>query len=379
MPRYNAPTLDAWTFSPREIDEARAGIRLLNPSLDLSNACNLNCTYCFAETDPNSRKRRRPSELSVMETLHLIDDFASAGARTVNLVGAGEPTLDPVFREVISRIHGHGMRTLLFTNGIAFDRVPGMIQWILERQVSVALKLNSHNAEVQDRLAGHDGYARIRDRALDLLLSAGFASGSPSRLALDVLVMREVLPELPELLAKCRRLNIYPIFAEYIPTGRTDGGVVPLGKHGAPFQLGHSRPSLHERQVLAAQLAKIDREYGVAQGEAEAAYFGGAPCTQVLGVYVDIQGLIWPCVAKQQKVAGGVQRQPLGSVRAGNSPSEVWRSSSYLRELRTSWSGRCPYKLPVPSSFATATALPAKATESTQGNPSCRQLPQSHG
>jgi 2-iminoacetate synthase ThiH len=59
---------------------------MLNPSIDLSNPCNLNCPCCFIEEKSSAREVRKPNELSVRETLQVVDDLASAGAETVNIV-----------------------------------------------------------------------------------------------------------------------------------------------------------------------------------------------------------------------------------------------------------------------------------------------------
>ena len=347
-PRRTRPSIEAWTFSDEELAEAQAGARLLNPSLDLSNACNLNCSFCFVEDLASSAKTRRPGELTLAESLAVVDDFASAGARTVNLVGAGEPTIDPHFLEIVRRIHSHGMRTMLFTNGIAIARNPLLARQLASLDVSVCLKLNSRDPERQDRIVGRQGYARQRDAALDALLAAGLASGRPSRLGVDVLVIQETLSEIPTLYTWCIEANIFPLLAEYIPTGRTAGGAKPL----APFDdSAMSRLSREQRVALAERLAEIDQCHGLSASPATCAYFGGTVCTQLLGVYVDIMGRVWPCVARTQVHANGMAatHEPLGSVRTtGQTAALLWSSHPYMAFLRTTYNGRCPYKLAIP-------------------------------
>ena len=77
---------------------------MLNVSIDLSNPCNLNCPYCYIEEKSSSRKIRRSDEIPIELTLSAISKFADAGARTVNIVGAGEPTVDVDFERVVRRI-----------------------------------------------------------------------------------------------------------------------------------------------------------------------------------------------------------------------------------------------------------------------------------
>ena len=345
------PVLDAWSFTDAEIAEAIDEQRLLNPSIDLSNSCNLNCPYCFVEDRASADKRRRPNELRLEETLKVVEDFAAAGARTLNLVGAGEPTIDPHFRAIVERTADLNMRTMLFTNGISIAREPALARWLIDRKVSIALKFNSRRPELQDALAGRVGYTKQRDNALRILLATGFAKDMPTRLALDVLVMAEVYAELPRIYLWCRTNNVHPIFAEYVPTGRTSQGdrILALGSTTDPSRHNLGRLDANRRARLAADLASIDKASGLPVPERPCAYFGGERCTQLLGVYVDIQGLVWPCVARTQLHGGVPSHQPLGTVRqASTSASGLWRNHPAMEQLRREYTGACPYKLPIP-------------------------------
>lgn len=344
--------IDAWCFTEDEISGALKGSILLNPSIDLSNPCNLNCPYCFIEEKDSLRKVRRPNELTIEETTDTISDFVSAGARTVNLVGAGEPTIDPQFRRIVARIHELGARTLLFTNGVRIGEEPDLAAWLRQHGVSVILKYNSGIEKIQDQLVGQSFYSKKRNRALQLLLEEGFAATSPTRLGFDALALKTVREELPVLYLKCRQLNIMPLIADYIPTGRTEAGWLEVSP--ALKSLPKESPKLYEpldtaeRVELHGVLRVIDTELGLTSAPEDCAYYGRGTCTQILGVYVDIQGSIWPCVAKTQIILGSKRRKPLGNIRAGDRASVIWRTDTYLDALRASFSGGCPYKRPLP-------------------------------
>ena len=94
----NRPSrMHGWDFDTETLRRAIRGEVMPNPSIDLGNPCNLNCPYCFVEEKFSPRKVRRSDELSIEETRAVIKDFHAAGACTVNIVGAGEPTIDPHF------------------------------------------------------------------------------------------------------------------------------------------------------------------------------------------------------------------------------------------------------------------------------------------
>lgn len=330
----NRPQPDAWTFTAAEVASATRGERCLNPSMDLSNACSLNCVYCFVERDDSTKKTRRTSELDVEELIQVVDSFHSLGARTVNLVGAGEPTEDPRLTTIVQRIHDLGMRTMLFTHGARIARDIRLSKWLFERSVTVALKMNSRIDSVQNRLVRSDGYAAKRDQALKILIDSGFSSEFPTRLAFDCIVSKESMTEVIDIYQWCRESNIHPIMAGIIPTGRTADDQPGCG--------GMTALSSIERFVLNRALTEIDKSHGIL-ARSGCAYFGGDGCTQILGMYVDIQGAIWPCVARRTPEGSTA---PLGSVRpaVGVSLLRAWQSDPTLRGLRENYTGRCPYK-----------------------------------
>jgi MoaA/NifB/PqqE/SkfB family radical SAM enzyme len=341
-----------WFFGPEEIESAITSSQMLNPSLDLSNVCNLNCAYCYIEEKNSARKTRKPSELSHDEIISVLDDFRSVGAKTVNLVGAGEPTIDPHFKETISYIARSDMKTVLFTNGIRLSNDPNLISFLYDNEVSVVLKYNSLSSDIQDLIAGHCGYARLRDTALDLLLRQGFAMNEPTRLGIDIIVFRGNATELASIHRWARESNIFPIAGDYIPTGRTEGGTF----HGFDALQQYSREernvavqllqpiTYEQRRNLIDELRDIDGSIGIERTQSSFAYYGGGACTQILGLYVDITGNIWPCVARKQKVGGRFLELPLGNIRKGHLPSDLWRKHSYPAFLRAGFSGACPYK-----------------------------------
>ena len=341
-------SLSGWTFSEESIRRALAGEILLNPSLDLGNPCNLNCPYCFVEEKNSFRKARRKGELAWDEIASVVSNFLDAGAETINLVGAGEPTIDPQFCEVVEQVFKGNGRVVLFTNGTTLKNSE-VVNFLWEHNVTVILKYNSNSASIQDAVVGKVGYTEERDRALQLLIDAGFNATKPTRLGIDTLAFEGNLEELPVIHKWCRERNIYPLTAEFIPAGRTGDGTVE-----AVVALDHIEASLagtarsilrplsdEQREWLRVSIEMVDQELGLWHFGPKA-YFGGGVCTQLLGVYVDIEGRIWPCVARTSSKQRS--REPLGWIRRGDRPSDIWRNSDYLEEIRRSYTGACPYK-----------------------------------
>lgn len=87
----------------------------------LTDACNLDCKYCFAEAKyyPPQCKDPVHHELSTEEVLKIIDNIAEAGTEIVMFAG-GEPTLREDLVEIV-RYTSRYMNVAMNTNGFLMD------------------------------------------------------------------------------------------------------------------------------------------------------------------------------------------------------------------------------------------------------------------
>ena len=306
MNKVISNSISGWVFNEIDRKDAICGNKIINPSIDLSNACNLNCKYCYSENIESERKVVYDDELTFREIIKIIDAFAKAGSKSINIVGSGEPTIYPFFKEVVKKISERNIIPVVFTNGVIISSNYQLVEFLYKNNVSIVIKYNSSNSDIQDLLVGRTGYSIKRDKALECLIDFGFNSYNPTRLGFDVIVFNEVIDEIPGILRYCRRNNIFPIIADYIPSGRTYNGVVADANNGNCLvdMLGNKSgvklmpPTNDQKYVLYNELKRIDEvEFGILHDEFPA-YYSGIPCTQMLGLYVDIHGDIWPCVAK---------------------------------------------------------------------------------
>ncbi|MFH1917141.1 MAG: radical SAM protein [Nanoarchaeota archaeon] len=285
-----------WDCSLQEYKEAWDDGRLLTAQIETSNLCDLMCEYCFREELGLPAKRRLPGEMTITETLQLIDQLADLGTKTINIIGAGEPTLDPGFEEIVHYISQYGIVPVVFTHGGTIDE--RLVDVLKDTNSSVIIKVNSFHAEVQDALVGRKGYSAKRDRGLKLLLSAGFASpgidsqGRPYHtcLGIDSVICQENKDDILDIFRYCRMHNIMPLIKTFIPAGRT--------KERTDMEI-----SLQEYIALARKVQEIDeKEFGIMY-DRFVPYLGSVPCTQNgrASIYVTILGDIFECPGQQHR------------------------------------------------------------------------------
>lgn len=120
-------------------------------SLELTNACNLDCVYCYLNAG-----KRHPRELTTSEILHLLEDLADMKVFKVYL-GGGEPLLHHDFFKIAKHGIDLGLDTVTSTNGTVFNRK------ILEKIKGVGItrcmqvSLDGATARTHDSLRGSKG------------------------------------------------------------------------------------------------------------------------------------------------------------------------------------------------------------------------------
>jgi MoaA/NifB/PqqE/SkfB family radical SAM enzyme len=322
-------TMKGWDFSADDVRRAIGAHRLLNPAMELgSNVCPWNCDFCFTESpaNPAGHKHRLDRELSLDRRLRLIDEATELGAKSINVVGAGEPTIDPDFWTLMQRMQDRGITPIVYTEGSLRLRSRAFCEQLFQTGATVVLKVNSlFNAEYQNRVVQGlrpkvgvptSSYFEGRQAALDMLIDVGFNAGAPTRLAFDTIICRENLDEIEAIHRFARFHNIFVLFVNYLPSGRTrDGHTTEI--------------SLDQQFAIFRRLADIDAaEFGLPHASSFP-YGGGVPCTiRGLGLFVKIQGEVFDCPGESAH---------LGSVRT-HSLRELWER---VRPITESFDGRC--------------------------------------
>lgn len=290
-------------FSPEEIATCKTNRGLLSLELELSRACNLRCTYCYASSGV-----ALADELSLSEITSVIDQAAALGAKKIIIIGGGEPLLYPHLLTVIDYIRSLHLGVDLFTNATLIDHQ--MAESLYQREVAISMKMNSRREEVQDALAAKPGTFQAIARSFQALLTAGYPDQRHT-LGIETIICQQNYGELPGLWRWARQQNIIPYFEVLTSQGRalkhTDLEVTPA-----------------DLKKLFEQLAAIDRhEFGHSWSPRPP--LAGSHCARhEYSCTVTATGDIQPCPGVSIST-GNIRAHPL---------AEILRTSSVIQDLR---------------------------------------------
>jgi hypothetical protein len=147
--------------------------------VEVTQACNLSCSYCFASSGPGGR------ELAFGEVVHLLDVVLdSGGPRPIQFSG-GEPTIREDLPELVETAVRKGFEHVeVNTNGIVLGREDGYAERLVEAGVTaVYLQFDGLRAET---------YREIRDA--DVLEAKHAAIEACRRADLPVILVPTVVP-----------------------------------------------------------------------------------------------------------------------------------------------------------------------------------------
>jgi len=186
FPKNFINDVNGYAFSKEELNDNFG--KLLTLDIDFGNVCSLNCPHCFRRNNRVDMGKTRT--MSYNDIIKVIKQAKKLGLKTVKFLGAGEPFEDKRFLEFLRFLKKLDIMPLIFTKGhvIGDDSLvkkyysqygistgKELVEEIKKVNASILLGFNSFDTETQEKMVGGiKGYAIKRNRALKLLVKAGF-------------------------------------------------------------------------------------------------------------------------------------------------------------------------------------------------------------
>ena len=242
------------------------------------------------------------------------------------MIGGGEPTIYPYFRELIQYINSNEMTPVVITNTVTMTL--DLAKFLYDENASVMGKLDSLTEEKQDFLANKSGtYKRIQ-KGLENLLHVGFATGDSQLLRLGVSFVTTLLTldETPDIWRFCRDNNLYPNQEVLVPRGRA---VVEFP------HLNATMPQLHE---VKRKLLEIDQEEYRYTWLVHAPLTGHGCLQHMYSIYLSSQGYVRPCADVDIKLFN-VKNMPVKDILQ----TSFFQMAKYIDKHVQGKCGSCEY------------------------------------
>ncbi|HEX8458034.1 MAG TPA: radical SAM protein [Pyrinomonadaceae bacterium] len=185
--------------------------QLKHISLELTNICNLHCSYCARDDEA---LYHTPANFFSVELLRRIIRSASqpaCGFNSVSFTG-GEVTIHPRFREIVEMVREEGWQFGFVTNGWHFERVYPTLLENRDALHMVAFSLDGPTRETHDRWRGDGSFVRVM-RAI----TRCYMKGIPFLIKTGI--RRDTVPLLEQFALLAARLGAQAIhFSHLLPT-----------------------------------------------------------------------------------------------------------------------------------------------------------------
>jgi sulfatase maturation enzyme AslB (radical SAM superfamily) len=245
--------------------------------IELTNVCNLHCSYCLRDDEALYQTRARFFPIDLLRRI-LREARETAGVSRVSFTG-GEPTLHPRFGEILETVGAEGMRAGFVTNGWHFDRVWPVLDAHRSAVQVVSLSVDGATRETHDRWRGEGSFDRVI-RAFTRCRMGDIPFG------VKTVIRRDTVPQFQEIVLLAARLGAQAVnFSHVLPTSSE----VEAGTAMSLEERAHAEQEI----ALLNQIFKIPIAVDVGYVNVDPA----PPCAPLQGASfsVDYQGRLTLC------------------------------------------------------------------------------------
>lgn len=348
-----------WAFSREKVKETLIDgtPKLLTMDIDLGVQCSLNCPHCFRRSaNLNDIKKHA---LTYEQTIKLLKDAKELGLESIKVLGAGEPFENKKFLDFLIDLRKLGITPGIFTKGhvIADDKLvkryyghhgiktgKQLVKKLRELDVSILLGFNSFDTKTQDYMVAYKGvcgvknYTLKRNKALKLLVDAGFNKTNPTRLAFIAAPITEKnINDVFEIYTWGRKRNFYVVSTPTMISGR--------GAEQKKIQEAYYGKKKFEDDLI--KLYTRINIWNIKNGlitlnqlekDGISSYAGCHPCNQASsGMYVTLKGIVIRCPGRddeQSTFSHDIRKTSL---------KKIWKNCENIKRAGT-FNNHCPAK-----------------------------------
>lgn len=326
--------------------KTRPAERVASPSyvqIEPVGACNLRCTMCpinYREDKPLHGSRR------IMDFdlyCRIVDQFTNL--KTLHLQGLGEPMLHPRFFDMVAYATAKGIRVTTNTN-LTLLNAARAEQCITTGLDTLHFSIDGTNAKTYEKIRLNAHFDKVIANLETLVETRRRMHSALPRLHLVMVIMRQNLAELPELVRLAHKYGAEEVFAQQLSHDFGDPAFhtnfQPLNEYVREQSLLYEDPERIETYFGEARA--LAGEYGITlrlprprPRPHPADRPGRERCSWPWdGAYISFQGYAMPCC-----MAATPETVNFGLV-TGDNLEEIWNGAPYQQFREQLSSGKPP-------------------------------------
>lgn len=282
--------------------------RLMSVLLELTYACNLDCTFCYNDLALDGKP------LSLTQYRDLLDDLASLGVLHLTLTG-GEPLAHPRFFDIAAHARSLGFVIRLKTNGHAVKEA--IARRIRDEVDPFLIEVSVHGATADT----HDRQTRVGGSFERLVANIRTMKAVGLRVKVNSVLTRWNEDEVEDLFALCDELGVAcQIDPEVKP--KDDGDQGPLNieaSSGGQARFRHTLAARAKRDPEVTEIASVATARKTTMAGTDKHCGAGSN-----NIAIDPYGAVLPCVQWRVSV-GNLHEQRV---------TDIWAGSAGLGDVR---------------------------------------------
>lgn len=292
--------------------------------------CNLRCQMCPIQFRQDGPPHGPPAFMAFETFTRLIDEFTQL--EHLHLQGLGEPMMHPRFFEMVAYAAGQGIRVTTNSNLTLLNRRRAE-QCVTSGLDCLHVSLDGATPQTYERIRLGARFERVQRNLERVLAARQQLNSDRPQLHMVMVIMRQNLHELPDLVRLAARWSMAEIFVQHLCH---DFGESSLPAHYEPM-----RHFVQEETLLAEDPGRIEEYFGQARQVAQEVglklrlprtqprlHPPGTPGPERCdwpwrGAYISYQGYAMPCC-----MIATPDRLNLGNM-AEQGAEAVWNGESY--------------------------------------------------
>lgn len=275
--------------------------------LELTNTCNLSCIMCGRR-----EKDFQPTffDPAWLDTLAPVLDRVTE----VTLFGWGEPTVHPKFREILEYLNRFPVKKYFVSNGMLLHRFADLIVSSVD---VLAVSLDGANQATNDRIRHGSDFSRIVANLRSLVAKRNESPEKRPYINFVMTLMRDNLPELPQMVELAHSLGIEEVKAVYL-TAFSDA-LAPQVLYGRQEEIR----AVFEETLELAKRRGVLVKLPYVQGDDPAGNALHKPCfVGWRDFFLGSDGFVRPCQSTAQQ---------LFSIHDHDTFMHMWNSAEYQK------------------------------------------------